>query len=220
MIDPQQVPATDWEALKASWALGDYTWACCGGAAVLKSSQYGHRFFAHYRDECTTAPETIWHQEGKAIVLATLQDLGVAARSEVPGTTGKDRWCADTWFQHGGRTIVIELQRSYQHLRDYQRRQERYAAAGIETFWLTRNATFMTFIKSSAQHRIRSEFGGRLPERGLFPLLPSLPISELLIEEEVRVRGPKLNLTIEQWLRAILERRFAYADGTWRATAA
>jgi competence protein CoiA len=194
VIDPLQVPAPIWEALKASWALGDYTWTCCGGAAVLKSSQYGHRFFAHYRNECTTAPETIWHQEGKAIVLATLQDLGVAARSEVPGTSGKDSWTADTWFQHEGRTIVIELQRSYQHLRDYQRRQGRYVAAGIECFWLTRNATFMTFIKSSAQHRIRVEFGGRLPERGLFPLLPGLPVSELLIAEETQRAGSKAGL--------------------------
>ncbi|WP_162097067.1 hypothetical protein [Burkholderia multivorans] len=31
---------------------------------------------------------------------------------------------------------MIELQRSYQHLRDFIRRQEQYTASGVECYWL------------------------------------------------------------------------------------
>lgn len=36
----------------------------CSSRAVLKTSINGLQFFAHYSDECATAPETKWHIAG------------------------------------------------------------------------------------------------------------------------------------------------------------
>lgn len=115
----------EWEALKAQSQTDPsaFKMPCCQSRAVLKTSMQGLQFFSHYSDECATAPETIWHIEGKDLIFGALKFFGMNPRSEVPGGTGKDRWKADIYFEVGARKIAIELQRSYQHLRDFERRQ-------------------------------------------------------------------------------------------------
>ncbi|WP_246174024.1 hypothetical protein [Paraburkholderia hayleyella] len=52
-------------------------------------------------------------------VLAALVGMGIQGGDEVPGRSPSGgKWEADVLFSVLGLTIVIELQRSYQHLRD------------------------------------------------------------------------------------------------------
>jgi competence CoiA-like predicted nuclease len=129
-----QYSPEQWDALKAQ-SLDDplaFKMPCCASRAVLKTSMNGLQFFAHYSDECATAPETIWHVEAKDLVFGALKLFGLDPRSEVVGGTGKDRWRADVYVEMGDRKVAIELQRSYQHLREFVRRQERYERYGVE----------------------------------------------------------------------------------------
>lgn len=87
-------------------------------------------------------------------------------RSEVPGGTAKDRWKADIYFEVGERKIAIELQRSYQHLRDYVRRQERYARYGVECYWLVRPEAATSLMKSIMNKRWKEEFELKMPPTG------------------------------------------------------
>jgi competence protein CoiA len=78
-----KIPADEWYALKANYVLEDFRMVCCPSPAVPKTSPNGVPFFAHYQNECTTAPETKWHREGKALIVAYLAILGVEAKEEV-----------------------------------------------------------------------------------------------------------------------------------------
>jgi competence protein CoiA len=131
-----RVSPADWEALKAGHRLEIFRMSCCSSPAILKTSSNGLPFFAHYNGECATAPETIWHSEAKALIVANLAVLGFQSREEVMSENKDVLWKADTYFEVGGRRIVIELQRSYQHLKDFLRRQQRYADTGVESCWL------------------------------------------------------------------------------------
>ena len=217
LIDAERIDPRLWESMKSGSAPGDYLMPCCHTPAILKTSPNGLPFFAHYNDECKTAPETAWHQSGKALIRAKLASMDIACREEVPGGTKEAPWQADTLFQFGSRTIVVELQRSYQHLRDYIRRQERYASCGVESYWLTRRENFITVIKATGQLRLKRDLGGKFPPEGFFsPLLPELPIAYLELGESARVGGPAaFSASVEDWLRAIVERRFVFDDGRW-----
>lgn len=163
-VDAATFSSPEWEQLKQSAQLGDFMMPCCKAPAVLKTSINGLPFFAHLSDECATAPETQWHKAGKAAILAALDGMGIVGNEEVPGTSpGGDRWEADVLFSAAGRTIVIELQRSYQHLRDFIRRQERYTASGVECYWLVRHETFLTLGKSTRRVLLKRDYGNVFP---------------------------------------------------------
>lgn len=104
----------EWDRMKATLPLGAFVLPCCRAPAVLKTSINGLQFFFHVSDECATAPETVWHKNGKAAVLAALRSIGLDAAEEVPGKSSKGaKWEADVLFTASGRVIAIELQRSY-----------------------------------------------------------------------------------------------------------
>lgn len=163
-----QFTEQEWESLKAQSQVNPFAFKmpCCQSRAVLKTSSNGLPFFSHLSDECATAPETVWHIEGKDLVFGALKLFGVNPRSEVPGGSGKDRWKADIYFEHDGRKVAIELQRSYQHLRDFVRRQERYARYGVECYWLLRYSVGMAVGKSIMKKRWKEDFGSDYPPEG------------------------------------------------------
>lgn len=104
--DDQPVYAGDyttaqWDALKAQSLENPFAFkmGCCSSRAVLKTSINGLPFFAHYSDECATAPETKWHIAGKDMIIGALNLYGVNPCMELPGGTGKDRWKADVYFE-------------------------------------------------------------------------------------------------------------------------
>jgi hypothetical protein len=217
-VDAAIIPSADWEALKQTVQLGDFVMSCCNAPAVLKTSINGLPFFAHLSDECGTAPETKWHKAGKAAVLAALNGMGIEGCEEVPGRSpGGDKWEADVLFSVPDRTIVIELQRSYQHLRDFIRRQERYAASGVECYWLLRKETFFTLAKGTSRLLLKREFGNVFPPGGIGTgMLPELPIAMLETEGEQLVQfGGFKTATVPTWLAGILNSSYQYRGGSW-----
>ncbi|CAN7783242.1 competence protein CoiA family protein [Cupriavidus necator] len=195
--------------------LGSFVMACCPAPAVLKTSPNGVQFFAHASGECTTAPETVWHQTGKALVVAAVRSLGLACREEVSGGAGRATWRADTHFQIGARTVVIELQRSYQHLREFQRRQARYRAAGVECYWLIRQEQLSAVAGAISRKRLKEEFGGKFPPGSFYPHLPDLPWALLEANDPPRVRGPVMDLSVNDWIAGIIAGRYLYREGKW-----
>ena len=116
------ISAEAWEALKASYQIGDFRMPCCEAPAILKTSPNGHHFFAHYTDECTSAPETIWHLNAKQLVAAHLRSTGIECEPEKDGRPSGGNWIADIHFTYGDRQIAVELQHSYQSLADCRKK--------------------------------------------------------------------------------------------------
>lgn len=217
-VDAAAIPSWDWEGLKQAAQLGDFVMPCCMAPAVLKTSINGLPFFAHLSDECVTAPETKWHKAGKTAVLASLSALGIEGREEIPGQSPSgDKWEADVLFSSGGRTIVIELQRSYQHFRDFTRRQERYTASAVECYWLVRKETFITLGKATSRLLLKRDFGNVFPTSGIGTgMLPELPVAMLDTEGEQRVLfGGLKYATVQKWLEGILNGAYQYRGGSW-----
>ena len=217
-LDAGVIPLPQWEALKQTSTLGDFVMPCCRAPAVLKTSINGMPFFAHLTDECATAPETKWHLAGKAAVLAALHGFGIEARDEVPGRSPRgEMWQADLLFVFQDRFIAIELQRSYQHLRDYTRRQERYRESGVECYWLVRKETFLTLAKATSRLLLKRDFGNVFPPGGIGTgMLPELPVAMLDTEELQRVQfGGGMVATVPQWLNGVFHRTYQYRGGFW-----
>jgi hypothetical protein len=208
----------EWEVLKLQSQSGDFVMACCGAPAVPKTSINGLHFFAHLADECGTALETAWHRAGKAAVLAALQSMGIEGREEAPGASPQgQRWEADVLFPVADRLIAIELQRSYQHLRDFTRRQQRYADSGVECYWLVRRETFFTLAKATSRLRLKRDFGNAWPPAGIGTgMLPELPVAVLLTDAAPRVSfGLGKSAEVEEWLASLVAGQFQFRMGAW-----
>ncbi len=217
-VTAAMICSDEWERLKKEARTGDFLMPCCKAPAVLKTSINGLPFFAHLSNECETAPETKWHRSGKAVVLATLGALGIDGQEEAPGRSPSgSKWEADVLFSSHGRTIAIELQRSYQNLRDFTRRQEKYAESGVECYWLVRREVFLTLGKATSRLLLTREYGGVFPETGIGTgMLPELPVAILDSVDEQRVLfGELKSATVQAWLEGILGGTFQYRGGSW-----
>jgi hypothetical protein len=209
----------EWQALKDSYQIGDLLMPCCKTAAIPKTSPNFLQFFAHLSDECASSPESLWHLETKAVLLRELLSFGIIAQLEKIGRSGSSAWKADVFFTVADRQIAIEIQHSYQHLRDYLGRQERYAQSGVEAYWLLYPPRYMTLAKSIGKYRIKTEFGGKFPAEGIiFPCIPQLPIAWFdPLDESGMVKGAKfLRINMHDWLKSLIQRKFLYDAGTWR----
>lgn len=217
-VDAANFNNDNWEFLKLHSQLGDFVLPCCKSPAVLKTSINGLQFFAHHSDECATAPETVWHMSGKAAVLAVLTRLEIEAREEVSGKspTG-EAWKADVLFSFKGRTIAIELQRSYQHLREFTRRQDRYAQSNIECYWLVRFEQFMTLGKATSRLLLKREYGNVWPPGGIGTgSLRELPVAMLQTENGQLVQfGGGKGASVQTWLEGIINNKYQYDEGSW-----
>lgn len=217
-VDAGTFSSAEWVQLQQTALLGDFVMPCCKAPAVLKTSINGLHFFAHLSDECATAPETKWHKAGKAAVLAALEGMGIVGSEEVPGRSSSGgKWEADVLFSVPGRTIVIELQRSYQHLRDFTRRQERYAASAVECYWLVRKETFLTLGKATSRLLLKRDFGNVFPHGGIGTgMLPELPVAMLDTEgSQLVLFGGLKSATVSTWLTGILNGAYQYRSGSW-----
>lgn len=217
-VDAATISISEWEALKQHAQPGDFVMPCCLAPAVLKTSINGLPFFAHLSDECATAPETVWHKSGKASVLAALEALGIQGCEEVAGQSpAGSSWKADVLFSFQNRTIAIELQRSYQHLRDFIRRQERYSESDVECYWLTRREQFITLGKATSRLLLKREYNNVFPPGGIGTgSLPELPVSMLDTENEQLIQfGGMKSATVPTWLAGILDGTYQYRGGSW-----
>lgn len=217
-IFPEEIIESEWERLKETYQVGDFLTPCCGAPAVPKTSMYMTRFFAHYSDECTTSPESVWHLSSKETIARVLGELGFRAYLERPisGVGGKVK--SDVYFEVGSRRVAIEVQHSYQHLREYIKRQSKYAAHGIENYWVLYRPRYMTVTKSIWQHRVHHEYAGKVPSnRQVYPALRELPIVFFEPEEGggvVRAAG-FISASIRDWLTSVASQRFVYNIDRW-----
>lgn len=206
-----------WDHLKATYVLGGYRTHCCSGIAVPKTSQYGTKYFAHYAGECGSSPEGIWHKETKLLVLNVLQQLSVAAQEEVSGGKTDNKWKADIYFELNDRRIAIEVQHSYQHLKEYLKRQSRYKSDGIEAYWLLYPARYMTITKSIAIYQVKNEFGGKSPQSIRVGCMPDLPLMLYTLEPEKLVRGMSCpGYTLNEWIQSIINEKFIFTERIWK----
>ena len=135
-------------------------------------------------------------------MLEALASLGVEARADVGGTTPDGtKWKADVLFAAGSRTVAVQLQRGYQPLREFRRRQARFSACGIECFWLFRREPYETLLANLAHTR-----GAHA--------LPELPVA-LMEALSVETRG-SASVTVTRWLRAVVDGSFRFREGDWR----
>ena len=104
----------------------------CGHPGFPRVSAAGTQHFVHARDCGCEHAESGEHLRLKAVVAAAVDRAGWQAATEVSG----EGFIADVVATRGQRTVVFEVQRSKQVLREYERRQARYTAAGIRCVWL------------------------------------------------------------------------------------
>lgn len=132
-----QLSADEWVTLKSVYKHGTLTMTC-GQPAIPRTSNHGFQHFAHKAGvDCTLhagGPESPEHLALKAAAEAAAKACGWAATIEYPGPDRE--WIADVLAEKDGRRVAIEIQLSPQQPAEFVRRQERYAASGIECIWL------------------------------------------------------------------------------------
>lgn len=132
-----QLTTDEWVSLKSVYKQGTLTMTC-GQPAIPRTSKNGFQHFAHKPGvDCTLhagGPESAEHLALKAAAEAAAKACGWAATIEYPGPDRE--WIADVLAEKGGRRVAIEIQLSPQQPLEFVRRQERYAASGIECVWL------------------------------------------------------------------------------------
>ena len=212
-----RMSATQWQELQRTYRVGDLLMPCCDAPAVPKISANGHPFFAHLGGACSTSEESQWHIAAKAHVRSALEDLGCKASMEFPGSGNAGRWQANVWGERNGVKLAVEIQRSYQSLSDYRKRQQRYHSEGIKALWLLRTERYETLITSMAKDRLRTEFGGKFPPSGHFgPCVSDLPVAILELDPVPAVKGAGFFVaTLPSLLEAVLSQRFLCIDGLW-----
>jgi hypothetical protein len=134
-----------WEQLrKVNRASKALRMPCCGASVVLKESKLGTRYFAHARrGPCTTAPESAEHLLAKSAVVRGIRQTAWNAFPEQGGETPTgDPWRADVLAVKGTGRVAFEIQWSRQDADETERRQARYAAAGVRGLWFFRQHDF------------------------------------------------------------------------------
>ncbi|MCZ8405377.1 competence protein CoiA [Achromobacter xylosoxidans] len=212
-----RMSATQWQELQRTYRVGDLLMPCCNAPAIPKVSANGHPFFAHLGDACSTSEESQWHLAAKAHVRSAFEDLGCKASVEVSGSGNAGRWQADVWGERDGVKLAVEIQRSYQSLRDYRKRQQRYQSEGVKALWLLRTDRYETLTTSMGKERLRTEFGGKFPPSGHFgPCVSDLPVAILELNPAPAVRGAGFfAATLPSLIEAVLSQRFLCIDGLW-----
>lgn len=161
--------------------------------ATAKTSINGLRFFSHYPGYPGTlpTPESYAHTRLKIDLVRTLRSLGYSAAVEVAGKTPDgEEWVADVLGTANGDRIAFEVQLSSQHLRDFQRRTQRYSQSGVRTVWIVATTPiFDRYTKAVVKanidyYRRTGEFLADLPEilpfyidvpdKNAYPVRPSL----------------------------------------------
>lgn len=118
----------------------DLAMACCGAGVVLRESKLGTRHFAHARrGPCSTAPETAEHLLAKRMVIEGIRATDWLPRPEQSGVTRQgEAWRADVLAVKRLARVAFEIQWSRQQADETERRQRRYADAGVRGLWLFR----------------------------------------------------------------------------------
>jgi hypothetical protein len=109
----------------------------CDTPAYLRTSKLGIRHFAHRNvSDCPDHPkETGQHLLAKNIIVQAARTVGWEGETEVR----RNGWVADVLAGIGKRTVAFEVQWSAQTRAEFERRQARYTADGVDGVWFTRH---------------------------------------------------------------------------------
>ncbi|MDQ0733239.1 hypothetical protein QFZ57_004098 [Arthrobacter sp. B1I2] len=109
----------------------------CGVPGIPRTSRRGLRHFAHKAGvQCGLVDcwnESPQHRMLKTLIAQAARDAGWHVNVEW-STEGR-AWTADVLAERDGRRLALEVQWSRQDAGDFRRRQDRYAADGVECFW-------------------------------------------------------------------------------------
>ena len=113
---------------------------CCDARAILKTSNRGTQFFAHYRiGDCPYGDESAEHVYVKNLIALAAIRSGWHVETEMKGETlTGDAWTADVYCVKGKAKLAFEVQRSYQTRDEFIRRQSIFDSSGIRCVWLYR----------------------------------------------------------------------------------
>ena len=103
----------------------------CGHPGFPRVSPAGTRHFVHVRDSGCTHQESAEHLHLKALIASAVSAAGWNAATEVAG----EGYIADVLAEGPGGPVALEVQRSSQVLREYERRQSVYDRAGVRCVW-------------------------------------------------------------------------------------
>ena len=153
------------------------------------------------------------------MILRSIRALDVDAKLEQPMSGNAGRLVADVLIDVPGRPVALEIQHSYQTLREYLMRQQKYTSLGIANYWLLYKPRYLTLTTKICQQKLRTKFSNRVPKDAPFPsgLLQDLPIA--VVEHEhsgTAVRGANLQVTLEKWLRSVINGSFTFIDDHWQ----
>jgi hypothetical protein len=130
--------ATDesWDLVKSEYKSRSLPMRC-GVPGIPRTSRRGLKHFAHKAGiqcghiECWS--ESPQHRMLKTLIAQAARDAGWQASVE---WSAEGRvWTADVLAESNGRSLALEVQWSRQDAGEFRRRQERYAADGVECFW-------------------------------------------------------------------------------------
>jgi competence CoiA-like predicted nuclease len=109
----------------------------CGVPGIPRTSRRGLKHFAH-KTNLRCGLIECWSESPQYRMLKTL--IAQAARDDgwqvsVECSAEGRAWTADVLTGRDGRRLALEVQWSRQDAGEFRRRQERYAADGVECFW-------------------------------------------------------------------------------------
>ncbi|MFF3113607.1 competence protein CoiA [Kitasatospora sp. NPDC057904] len=125
-----------WSTVHRAKPRPDLRCPACAGLVHAKTSHRGLRFFAHdtVQPHCPSTGESLEHHHLKRALAHAARTAGWHAAVEVPG----DGWRADVLATApDGRRLALEAQLSPITTADIEMRTRRYAAAGVDSCWVT-----------------------------------------------------------------------------------
>jgi competence protein CoiA len=179
----------DWRALQADLRAGrrSVRLPYCDTPAYLRTSKLGVRHFAHRNlSDCPEHPkETGQHLLAKNIIMQAARTLGWQVETEAR----RDGWVADVLASTGERTVAFEVQWSAQARTEFERRQARYTADGVDGVWFTRYQRSVPY-----------------PRR-------DLPIFQMIFAEDgVHAVVNDTTMALTEAVTALLEHRIGFRD--------
>ncbi len=206
----QQFSSFEWRSLQENYEIGELLMPCCNASAVPKTSPNGLQFFSHASGQCSSSPEGIWHLQSKEIVAEVARELGFKAIIE-HSLNGVSR--PDVYLDIDSNPVAIELQHSYQHIRDYQARQKKYESIGVRCLWLVTEKRYRSLTKSMSKQRFINEFDRCWPY-GEGACLREFQVAILDLDEKI-VMGPKLRAPLKEVISAFVANRLLWESGCW-----
>lgn len=197
------------------------TLPCCQVPAEIKTDNLGTPFFSHTRGDCASPESLAWYRLARDAITRGIKSLDVVAKERVPIGRMDAPGVADMYLDIPGNPVAIQIEHHRFSLPHLEARQDRFAAAGIQAFWVLPKSQYIATAHAILKGRLREEYDNRLPvslsAAGALNQRGDLPMVWLESGERESVMVPGLNpASVERWIRALVEGTFLYGRDGWR----